>query len=133
MDVTIDGNTDYKQDPLKADQNAANDNLKNKVGATIANWFNQQKIKLVNVGIYNSKRNNNFNLRSPRLLQNKIAGKPSAPAENALNKFIDFKSTTEGSWVDENKKPKGWNTIMDNYLLGGNNSVQSGSFIGKSG
>lgn len=104
---------------------------KNKVGASIAQWFNQEKVKLVNIANYNSKKNNNFSLRSPRLLQNKLAGKPSLPVDVGLNKFIDFKSTTEGSWVDENKKPKASNTIMDNYLLGATSSVQSGSFLGK--
>ena len=127
--INIERSSDFKNEKHLT-TNIKNNKSTHKVGATIASWFNKQKINLVTAGSYR-KPNNNLNLRSPRLLQNKLAGKPNIPANNNLNKFLDFKSTTEGSWVDENSKPKASSTIMDNYLQG-NNSVKSNSFYGMS-
>mmetsp|Transcript_4560 Transcript_4560/g.3833 ORF Transcript_4560/g.3833 Transcript_4560/m.3833 type:complete len:231 (-) Transcript_4560:25-717(-) len=80
------------------------------VGSVIVNCFHKQKLEMnlqnnalkqngVNTGLETS------NLRSPFLLQNKI--------EN--NKCSEYKSTTEGSCIDDSKKTKN-GSIMESYL-----------------
>lgn len=51
-----------------------------------------------------------------------------------MNKFSEFKSTTEGSCVEDNQKHK-YNSIMDNFLSdskinGSNGSILSNNYVG---
>lgn len=97
------------------------------VGASIASCFHQQKLGMSTHQAIKARPLDNFSLKSPRLLQNKLTQK-TEPKNFTMNKCSEYKSTTEGSWIDDRMRGV-QSSIMDNYLNWGANMNKTNSFM----
>ena len=102
-----------------------NTSSKKTIGASIASWFHEHTIHNMSKDIYYNWSGRNGKLKSPRVLQNKLASAKNSKGTFAL-KHSEFKSTTEGSCFEDNVK---WVSIMDHFLNNSKNNDNTNSFL----
>lgn len=101
-------------------------NVNTSIGASIAQCFREkelgfsmnQAIKAKNMQNFQLNNGKNTQLRSPRVLQGKLMNTLASKDPRRRNKYSEYKNSTEGSCVDDNKK-RVHSSIMDNYLSTG--------------